>query len=742
MDRQRWQKIESLLESSLRLPRENRNAFLSQACDGDAALQRETESLIRHLEQAGSFLEAPPSALAHEMLSQDQKRFVAGDVVGGYEIVSRLGGGGMADVYLASDPRLHRMIALKVLSPALAGERGYRKRFEDEARLASRLNHPNIVTIFGVGDDDGTAFIAMELIDGRTLREVLSEGALPIRRALDIAIQIADALAAAHAAGIVHRDLKPENVMMTATGQMKVLDFGLARTDGIVAGGMSPSVSLTLVSMTQAGMILGAVGYMSPEQASGRVASFAADQFSFGAILYEMLTGRRAFARDTAIETLSAIIRDEPPTFTPPEPGDERSLAQVLTRCLAKNPADRFESTQQLIEALRTIRTHEGQWKENETLAVVSEPPRPRLDRRRAIQLAAAVGVSTLAGFGAWHMRRSHERTPSYKPSPEVSRIYERALKDSHNEDEESYLYARKLLTDIVAMDPQFAAAYLALAHNYIVMAVDGYESPEDNARQVRTLIRNAAALQQNMLEIHYALAAEALFLNWDWKTARREYNLAAEIPGVSDSDSAVDGLWAMGQTDAALKWIKNALIANANNTGWRLREADLLAYSGQLAEAASLYEEIIKEEAADPRAYFGLAEVRHGQLRDDDAIAAMQRGCERKAERNNEAVAPMLAVTLQRARGAEGYRTIEKQLAEFELDRLDARYAGGDYTSPLDYAREFSLLEQKDKAITKLRAALAERSPGLVFLKVDRAWNYLRDEAQFQEAVRKVGVP
>src|SRR5262245_10995955 len=398
MKRDVWKQIDELIESAMRLPRESRAGFLKDACAGDETLRREVDSLLTHLEEAGSFLETPPSELAADLLASNTARLHEGQIIDQYEIASRVGGGGMGEVYLARDRRLNRTVALKVLATRLATEKGYRKRFEEEARLASNLSHPNIVTIYGVGQESEIAYMAMEFVRGQTLRKILLDGPMPVRKALDIAVQIVDALTAAHACGVVHRDLKPENVMVTADGLVKVLDFGLARQQRFLGDRPERSLVATLASMTGEGMILGTVGYMSPEQASGKVAGPAADHFSFGTILYEMLTGRRAFERETAVETLSAIIREQPPAIQLRGSECSAALRLLLERCLAKDPAERYADTQELAGQLRYIR---DRWitDENTPIATVSRSF-PLVTRRRALGLSAA-GLAAAAA-GAW----------------------------------------------------------------------------------------------------------------------------------------------------------------------------------------------------------------------------------------------------------------------------------------------------------------------------------------------------
>jgi eukaryotic-like serine/threonine-protein kinase len=279
----------------------------------------------------------------------------AGTRLGPYEIVAPLGAGGMGEVYRARDSRLGRDVAIKVLPAELSGDAGRLKRFEKEARAASALNHPSIVSIYDVGIEGSVSYIVMELVVGRTLRELLLSGALAPRKLLPFAVQVADGLAAAHGAGIVHRDLKPENVMVTKDGIAKILDFGLAKLVTSIGSGEE---SLPTVSRTEPGGLLGTVSYMSPEQASGQIADFRSDQFSFGSILYEMLTGRKAFHRETAVDTLAAILHEEPDALAKLAPAAPLPLHWVVERCLAKDPADRFASTRDLAVDLKKIRDH------------------------------------------------------------------------------------------------------------------------------------------------------------------------------------------------------------------------------------------------------------------------------------------------------------------------------------------------------------------------------------------------
>ncbi len=282
----------------------------------------------------------------------------AGSRLGPYEIVAPIGAGGMGEVYRAKDAKLGREIAVKVLPSATASDPDRRQRFEMEARSASALNHPNILTIYDIGEADGTVYIAMELVEGKTLRELVASGEpVPTKKLLDVAVQTAEGLAKAHSAGIVHRDLKPENIMISKDGFAKILDFGLAKLTE--APSQDESVVPTAIAApTEPGTVMGTAGYMSPEQASGQPVDFHSDQFTLGAILYEMATGKKAFQRKTGAETLVAIIREEPEPLSQLAPKAPAPVRWIVERLLAKDPEERYASTKDLARDLKSVRDH------------------------------------------------------------------------------------------------------------------------------------------------------------------------------------------------------------------------------------------------------------------------------------------------------------------------------------------------------------------------------------------------
>jgi eukaryotic-like serine/threonine-protein kinase len=344
--------------------------------------------------------------------------------LGPYEIKSVLGVGGMGEVYRARDSRLDRDVAIKVLQDE--GESGpeRRTRFEREARAVAALNHPNIVGVYDFGVENGQQYIVSELVDGESLRSRLAAGAFPVRKLIDIAAQIADGLAAAHAAGILHRDLKPENIMLAKDGRVKILDFGLARqapkpSPPAPANGETLAETAAAVpgnqQITGAGQVVGTASYMSPEQAQGKKVDYRSDQFSFGLILHEMATGKRTFGRNSAVETMAAIVRDDPPPIEQKLPAP---LQWAIDRCLQKEAEQRYESTLDLSRDLRTIRDRLPEAYSSASLAAVATAKKAARWRLAAVLGAVAVLIAAAFAFGYFTRRTSDAAVVRFSFAP------------------------------------------------------------------------------------------------------------------------------------------------------------------------------------------------------------------------------------------------------------------------------------------------------------------------------------
>src|SRR5450759_374316 len=325
---------------------------------------------------------------------------VPGSRLGPYEVLSPLGAGGMGEVYRAKDSKLNRDVAIKVLPESLSKDPDALARFEREAHAVAALNHPNILSIFDFGSHDGIAYAVMELLDGETLRDRLSSGALPARKAIDYGVQIAEGLAAAHEKGIVHRDLKPENLFVTKSGRLKILDFGLAKTlSPQVAGPNAP----TTPAGTEPATVMGTVGYMSPEQVRGLPVDHRSDIFSFGAVLYEMLSGRRPFAGATSADTMSAILREDPPELSAASGSLPSSLDRLVRHCLEKSPVERAQSAHDLAFELASVSGVSGS---SGTVFAVTARRRWRF----GLNVIGAAAVLVVAGLALYRMGSSAER--------------------------------------------------------------------------------------------------------------------------------------------------------------------------------------------------------------------------------------------------------------------------------------------------------------------------------------------
>lgn len=348
----RWRQIEALFYEALELKPEGRREFLERNCGGDEALRKEVEVLLQSEGKPMDLLQRPVLDAAQRVFEneKDSEATIApGTQLAHYQIISLLGAGGMGKVYLAEDLKLRRKVALKMLAPELTrDERGLR-RFEQEAHAASALNHPNILTIYEFGQEGGLHFIASEFIDGQTLRRKTLTGRLELIEAIDIAIQIASALAAAHASGIVHRDIKPDNVMVRSDRIVKVLDFGIAKLGERQVGRTVRSGMTVTSSISEAGMVIGTARYMSPEQARGLDVDARSDIFSLGSLFYELVTGRSAFGGETSSDVIAEILKTDPPAPVEFAPDVPPEIERIIGKALRKDREARYQAVKDLL---------------------------------------------------------------------------------------------------------------------------------------------------------------------------------------------------------------------------------------------------------------------------------------------------------------------------------------------------------------------------------------------------------
>jgi eukaryotic-like serine/threonine-protein kinase len=350
MTPERWQQINEVFHAALGRPADERVAFLYEECADDADLLAEVESLLSAHAQPGEFIDAPAYETAAALFVEAPARALSGTTLGVYRVLKQLGAGGMGEVYLAEDLRLGRQVALKLLPPTFTADPDRLRRFQREARATSSLNHPNIVTIYEIGEIDSLHFIATEFIEGQTLRQQAAGKPMELHAALDLTIQIASALAAAHTAGVVHRDIKPENVMVRPDGLLKVLDFGLAK---LTHSSLSEPVESV---RTSPGVVMGTFNYMSPEQARGQMVDARSDIFSLGVIMHELITGGRPFDGETPSDVIAAILTFSPPPLQQCRADVPAELQRIVTKALHKDREERYQTSKELLEELQRFR--------------------------------------------------------------------------------------------------------------------------------------------------------------------------------------------------------------------------------------------------------------------------------------------------------------------------------------------------------------------------------------------------
>jgi non-specific serine/threonine protein kinase len=350
------QTIEEIFHRALDHEPDQVGAFLNTACAGDGLLRRRVETLLTSHKGADSFIETPAAGIATRIIEKGQADLLVGQTIGHYKISKRIGAGGMGEVYLATDITAGRKAALKLLPMRFTGDAERLRRFQQEARVLVGVNHPNILTVYEIGEDHSTHYIASELIEGETLRQRLMRGQMQLSEAGDVAIQVASALAAAHETGIVHRDIKPENIMLRPDGYVKVLDFGIAKLAEQEVPETIPTDEALLLVETNLGSVLGTVRYMSPEQVHGASVDQGTDIWSLGVLLFEMVTGHAPFTRDTPRETMLSILETEPPPLTSYISQIPNELQQIISKALRKDRTERFQSAHELLEALQSLR--------------------------------------------------------------------------------------------------------------------------------------------------------------------------------------------------------------------------------------------------------------------------------------------------------------------------------------------------------------------------------------------------
>ena len=468
LSKERWERVETIYHDALQRPPETRHAFLDQACDGDGEVRREVDSLLSFDGQAERFIETPAMEIAARALASGENSTSPPDSIkniGPYQLLSQIGQGGSGDVYLAVDTRLDRKVALKLMAADFTGDTERISRFRQEARTTSTLNHPNIVTIFEIGEADNRHYIATEYVEGETLRARLASHFLETKETLSIATQLVDALAAAHDAGIIHRDIKPENIIVRRDGLVKVLDFGIAKLTSPNANAHADHLT------TRTGMVLGTAAYMSPEQARGQKVDHRTDIFSVGVLLFEMLSGQKPFEGETWSDVMAAVLVKEPPRLDSIAPQVSAALRRIVERCLEKTPEKRFQSAGDLGFALREFANSYAtqQIKAAETAGLQSPP----WQTSSIVWVAAVIAVLVLFAGGAllsWRPWAKQEEKPATQATKGPG---SGAVTDTSNITQLTWLDRSGNVLDTIGDPGEYSGPALSPAEDRIVIALN-----------------------------------------------------------------------------------------------------------------------------------------------------------------------------------------------------------------------------------------------------------------------------
>src|SRR5882724_1495244 len=435
MTPERWQQVKNLFHSALERDPNHRALFLDEACAGDLLLRREVESLITSHEQTGSFIDSPAYELGAELITEDQAETLVGQRIAHYEILTLLGSGGMGEVYLAHDTKLGREIALKLLPAQFTSDKDRLRRFEQEAHAASTLSHPNVCVIHEVGEtEDYRRYIAMEYVDGVTLRQHMTEARLKLGEVLDVAVQVASGLAAAHEVGVMHRDIKPENIMLRRDGYVKVLDFGLAKLTEQEATDVAAAVGARV--KTDTGVVMGTSRYMSPEQARGLAVDVRTDIWSLGVVIYETVTGHPPFEGATTSDVIVSILDREPQSLEHCGPAVPPELQEIVSKALSKRGEERYQTIEELAAKLKSLKQELEYAARNETTGELAPRTGKQVKRltssskylisgierhQKAVALTVAMLIFVLAASAYFQFARSHQTIDSLAALPFVN---------------------------------------------------------------------------------------------------------------------------------------------------------------------------------------------------------------------------------------------------------------------------------------------------------------------------------
>jgi serine/threonine protein kinase len=788
MTPERWQQIKQLFHEALACEPAQREEFLLTNCAGDVPLRTEVESLLSSLEEDEDFIESPAGDLAAELLGTHRSTYEAGHQIQNYRIVRQIGSGGMGEVYLAEDTKLNRKVALKLLPPHFMLNPDRVRRFEREARAASALNHPNIVTIYEIGQSASAHFIATEFVEGKTLRQMMNEKPLKLRETLNIAIQVAGALMGAHAAGIVHRDIKPENIMVRSDGYVKILDFGLAKLTEQQTTETETEIPTLLQS--NPGLVMGTVQYMSPEQARGKKVDVRSDIWSLGVVLYELLAGRVPFSGETPSHVMVSLMEDRLPPLKDRANVPEE-LDRFVTRALDKNQKQRYQTAGELARDLMHLKQQLQQdtglkaWLKmvpstrdraqlpplasiasvtgaqasplarataTETLALQSHPTssaeylvgeikthRTRPSAASIVVLLTAIGLtyffwnrtsSNLALTATTPISAAANPTPNHgTTNEEAYRHYSQGKNLTNQRGAEANKMAIENFEEAIRLDPNFARAYAGLAYAYHLRFTGGPRMDVGivwriEQEKARHAVNKALELDSNLAEAYAVRGAINLAYEWDFAAAEKDLTIALQLEPNNDIPHSSHAL--LCAYSRRFEALKEIETAMTIAPGAVGYENE----RGKILYFARRYDEAITQ--------YGMSI----ELKPDSGTIWLSRAYEMKGD-YAAAFEPFLKTekdpqrveAYRAAYETAGWQGVQRKFIEFS--KLDAQQ--GKFVNNYKMAITFAQLGEKEQALVYLNKLVAERSWQIPMLLVDPQVDPLRGNPRFEKLLKLV---